>query len=234
MKLEELVEQLKKAYGEALHAVVLYGSAVAGEHIAKKSDLNVLVIVDSLPLDRLRAVAATTRAWTESGNPAPMTFTLAEWRSSADIFPMEYADILERHRVLHGTAPFDGIAVKPHELRLEVEQQAMGKLLHLRKESMAAGGNSRDQLALLSASLSSIMVVFRGVSRLLGESPAQDYDALSRSVASRAGFDAGTFQRVIGHVRGGDKIPAEQAETVLAGYLQGMERLVAYLNEIHG
>src|SRR5258707_8543144 len=30
--------------------------------------------------------------------------TVDEWRHSADVFPMEYADILERHRVLHGAA----------------------------------------------------------------------------------------------------------------------------------
>ena len=43
--------------------VVLFGSAVAGEHRPKTSDYNVLVIVDALPLDRLRAVAAVSKAW---------------------------------------------------------------------------------------------------------------------------------------------------------------------------
>src|SRR5687768_1249 len=102
MKLEELVAQLHLAYGSGLRAVVLFGSAVAGEH-TKRSDYNVLVIVDALPLEKLRAVAAVSKAWAAGGNPPPMTFTTSEWRSSADIFPMEYADILERNRVLFGT-----------------------------------------------------------------------------------------------------------------------------------
>jgi len=62
MKLDELVRQLQLAYGAGLRSVVLFGSAVAGEHKAGKSDYNVLVIVDSLPLDRLRAVAAVSKA----------------------------------------------------------------------------------------------------------------------------------------------------------------------------
>ena len=99
MQLDELVRQLQLAYGGGLRSVVLFGSAVAGEHNPKKSDYNVLVIVDSLPLERLRAVAAVSKAWAEDGNPPPMTFTTSEWKSSSDIFPMEYADILERHRV---------------------------------------------------------------------------------------------------------------------------------------
>ena len=41
MKLEELVSQLKLAYGDGLRSVVLFGSAVAGEHNPKSSDYNV-------------------------------------------------------------------------------------------------------------------------------------------------------------------------------------------------
>src|SRR5881227_2579961 len=80
MKLDELVRQLQLAYGEGLRTVVLFGSAVAGEHNPKKSDYNVLVIVDSLPLERLRAVAAVSKAWAEDGNPPPMTFTSSSTR----------------------------------------------------------------------------------------------------------------------------------------------------------
>src|SRR4029079_14041867 len=125
---------------------VRFGSAGAGEHNPKKSDYNILVIVDSLPLDKLRAVAAVSKASAGDGNPPPMTFTSKEWRASADIFPMEYADILERHRVLFGTPPFEGIRVTPSDLRLQVEQQTMGKLLQLRQATMGAGGDSRLQL----------------------------------------------------------------------------------------
>ena len=234
MKLEELVEQLQRAYGAELRAVVLYGSAVAGEQVKSGTNYNVLVIANSLPLPALRAASAIARAWNEAGNPAPLTFTSDEWQSSADIFPMEYADILERHKVLFGEPPFDGISVKPSDLRLQLEQQAMGKLLHLRKESMAAGGDSRMQLALLEGSLSTIMVLFRAVTRLWGEVPSQDYEALTKSVTGRAAIDAAPIVRVVQHVRGKDKIPKDQADSVLSGYIAALERLVRYLNEFGG
>jgi predicted nucleotidyltransferase len=233
MKLEELVRQLQLAYGNGLRSVVLFGSAVAGEH-HKKSDYNVLVIVDSLPLERLRAVSAVSKAWSEEGNPAPMTFTVNEWKSSADIFPMEYADILERHRILYGDAPFEGIKVAPSDLRLQVEQQTMGKLLQLRQATMGAGGDSRQQLEVLEKSLSTLMVIFRGIGRLHGEVPSQDYEALVRSLATRAGFSPDPFVRVVRHVRGVEKIAREDAAKILESYLASMERLVAYLNEFRG
>jgi len=234
MKLEELVSQLELAYGDGLRSVVLFGSAVAGEHNPKKSDYNVLVIVNALPLEKLRAVAAVSKAWAEGGNPPPLTFTDSEWRSSADIFPMEYADILERHRVLFGTPPFDGIRVAPTDLRLEVEQQTMGKLLQLRQATMGAGGDDRLQLEVLEKSLSTLMVIFRGISRLHGQVPSQDYEELTRQLAARAGFSPDPFVRVIRHVRGVEKIPRERAARILESYLGAMERLVAYLDEFRG
>jgi hypothetical protein len=231
MTLDELVAQLQKVYGAQLRTVVLYGSAAAGEHIPKRSDYNVLVIVDELTMQHMRAGAAVARAWGEKGNPPPLTLTLAEWRGSADIFPMEYADILERHRVLYGVAPFDGITVDREHLRLQLEHEAMGKLLKLRQGVLASGGDEKQQIELLAASLSTIMVIFRAVERLHGASPPTDYDRLSRDVAARVGFDVEPFARVVRHVRGGEKIGSSDVSTVLTGYVGGVQRLVAYLDK---
>jgi hypothetical protein len=231
MTLDDLVASLRNAFGSELRAVVLYGSAVAGEHIPKRSNYNVLVIVDALPLERLMAKASIAQAWTKAGNPPPLLLTHAEWRSSADIFPMEYADILERHRVLYGQAPFDGIHVSPAELRLQVENQALGKLLQLRQGVLALGNSGEQQVVLLAASLSAVMVVFRGVVRLHGDVPPTDYEALSALIGGYAGFDAAPFVQVVRHVRGAAPIAPGGASAVLAGYLQGMERLTAHLDQ---
>ncbi|HET9010865.1 MAG TPA: nucleotidyltransferase domain-containing protein [Gemmatimonadaceae bacterium] len=230
MTLDDLVSQLRAAYGADLRAVVLYGSAAAGEHVPKRSDYNVLVLVQALPLERLRAAAAVTQAWIGAGNPPPMTMTTDEWRGSADIFPMEYADILDRHRVLYGEPPFEGMQVRPADLRLQVEQQAMGKLLQLRAGVLAAGADSKQQVDLLERSLSTIMVIFRGVLRLLGERPPADYPSLTREVAARAGFDAEPVARVVRHVRGEERLDGKSAGAALGAYLGAMEQLVQFLD----
>ena len=230
MTLDQLVEQLRAAYGPDLRSVVLYGSAAAGEHIAKRSDYNVLVVVESLSVEKLRAAAAVAQAWGEAGNPPPMTLTTREWRGSADIFAMEYADILERHKILYGEAPFDGISVELGDLRLQLEHEAMGKLLRLRQGVLATGGDGRRQLELLTASASTIMVIFRAVIRLHGDTPSTDNVAVSEAVARLAGFDASPFERVVRHVRGEQRIAPDDAGTVLGGYLRGMEALVEHLD----
>ena len=232
MTLDELVSQLRAAYGEALRSVVLYGSAAAGEHIPKRSDYNVLVIADSLGAERLRAAAAVGAAWSASGSPPPMTLTLEEWRASSDIFAMEYADILERHKVLYGDPPFGGISVSRGDLRLQVEREAMGKLLQFRQGVLAAGNEGKKQLQLLEASLSTLMVIFRGVARLSGDAPSTDNEVLVATIAAKGAFDASPFTRVVRHVRGTEKLTHRDVEPVIAGYLDGLQRLVAYVDRL--
>lgn len=230
MTLDELVTQLRSAYGAQLSSVVLYGSAATGEHIPKKSDYNVLLLLGRIEASALAGASAVARAWRDAGNPPPMTMTMDEWRRSADVFPMEYADILERHRLLYGLAPFEGIVVSREHLRLQLEQQIMGKLLQLRQGALLAGTEGKRQLELITASLSTIMVLFRATLRLKGEQPPADNVALAERVATLGGFNAGPFARAVLHQRGEQKIDSNEAGAVLAQYLAGVERLDAYLD----
>jgi len=229
MHLDDLVAQLTQVHGDALVGVVLYGSAASDELVAGHSDQNVLVIVESISAETLRALGQTARAWQEAGNPPPLEFTRREWMGSADVFPMEYADILERHRVLAGTLPMDGVTVRPSHLRLQVEQEALGKLLRLRRATMTAGTDVARQRELLRASLSAMLVIFRSVLRLHGERPARDAAEVIAHVGSTCGFDVQPFAAVHRFVRGGVIADGEVA-TVLAGYLRGAEALVTYLD----
>ncbi len=230
MTLDALVAQLRAVFGDELRTVVLYGSAAGGEHIPKHSDHNVLVIVERLDGGHLRTLSATARAWAEAGNPPPHVFTDEEWRESSDVFPMEYSDMLAQHRVLHGPSPFDGIQVSRDALRLQLEHEARGKLLALRQGMLAAAGDRKAELELLARSSSTIMVIFRAVERLRGETPARDNVALSRSVAGAVGVDSAPFERVVRHVRGETRLAAADAPAVLDGYLVGMEAVVRYLD----
>ena len=230
MTVEQLVSQLRAAYGERLRSVVLYGSAASAEHVAKKSDYNVLVLLDRIENGALAAASAVARAWRESGNPPPMTMTMAEWRSSADVFPMEYSDILERNRVLFGDPPFEGITISRSMLRLQLESQVMGKLLRLRQGALLAGNEAKEQINLMAASFTTIMVLFRGALRLHGELATADNASTAERVAQIAGFDAAPFVRAAGHHRGIAEIPTADAGATLAGYLTGVERLDAHID----
>jgi hypothetical protein len=132
--------------------------------------------------------------------------------------------------VLYGTPPFDEITVETRDLRLQLEQQVMGKLLQLRQGALLAGTDGKRQAELIASSLSTMMVLFRAVLRLSGEKPDLDNAALAERVGSRAGFDAAPFVRAVQHVRGERKLDASEAGGALAGYISGIERLQRYLD----
>ena len=230
MTLEQLVKQLAAAYGPRLACVVLYGSAAAGEQIPDRSDYNVLVLLDRIESALLEAAAPIARAWREAGNPPPMTMTVHEWQRSSDIFPMEYADILDRHKVLHGEAPFAGIVVAPADLRLQLEQQLFGKLLQLRQGVLLAGRDTKRQTELLSGSVSTVLVLCRAVLRLHGEQPTGDGAAVAARVGTIAGFDPAPVVRAWNQARSKGGAMGD-ASVVLGQYLAVLERLNMYLDQ---
>ena len=233
MTLDELVTQLRAAYPGALRAVVLYGSAAGGEHHAKHSDQNVLVIVRALSLDAMSAAGAVARAWTGAGNPPPLTLTEAEWKSSVDVFAMEHADIRDRHKMLYvepGYDPLAGMHVAPRDIRQQLEYESMATLLGLRGQILASDASEKDRIQLLAGSLSRVLALFRALLRLTGQKPGVDNAAVCRSAATAAQFDAAPFIAVLEHRRGTAKLDGDKVAEVLAGYHSGLERMVAFVD----
>ncbi|MGH7711417.1 MAG: hypothetical protein ACREOG_09030 [Gemmatimonadaceae bacterium] len=233
MTLDDLVRRLRETYGDGLRCVALYGSAARGdaEHIAKKSDYNVLVIVWSLSMESLRREGPIAREWRSAGNPAPLTLTQNEWHRCADIYPMEYADILQYHRVLHGALPIEEIRVDREHLRLQLESEAMGKLLRLRHLILLAGDDRKEQRALLESSLSTMLTLFRAYARMHGATPPTDSEALAVDVAEHVGFDSAPFVRVWRHLKGTEKLPDDDVGPTLASYLNAVQTFVAHVDQ---
>lgn len=230
MTLDDLVAQLTAIYADELVAVALYGSAARGEQAMRHSDLNVIVIVRRITMDHLRKESPVARSWREAGNPPPLTLTRAEWLGGADIFPMEYADILAHHKVLTGTLPLEGVAVELADLRLQLEHEAMSKLLRLRHAVLGAAGDSRALLALLEDSVSTMLVLLRAALRLMGEVPPTDSEAMCERFTARSGRDTAIVRRILRHARGTEAIDKRVAEGVVEEYLSFAETFVTFVD----
>ncbi len=88
--LNHLTEDLRTTHGSNLSAVILYGSAAAGDHAASYGDYNVLVALRRITPEDLRLAQAPTREWQRMGHPVPVYFTADEVRGAADVFPIEF------------------------------------------------------------------------------------------------------------------------------------------------
>ncbi|MEX2180865.1 MAG: hypothetical protein WD771_02405 [Gemmatimonadaceae bacterium] len=232
MTLDGLTAQLTQAFGDALTAVVLYGSAARSERVESRSDHNVLVVVRALTPAALRAAAAAASAWGDAGNLPPLVMTEAEWRSSRDVFAMEHADIEARHQLLWGALPAPAGPVDATHLRHQLEFEALGKLLAFRQGILACAGDSKRELELLTASRSAVLVLLRTLLRVHGEPATDSAEEVVRRAAALAGFDPAPFLDVIGHARGTTPIAKARADAVLEAYHAGLKRLVAHVDAL--
>jgi hypothetical protein len=230
MTLDELVRQLGLVYGSGLQCVALYGSAARGEQVSRHPNLNVLVIVDAVDMESLRREGAVARAWQEAGHPPPLTLTRTEWLGSADVFSMEYADILAHHRVLHGTLPASGMVVARHDLRLQLEHESRSKLLRLRHAVLSAGAEPKEMARLLEESVSSILVLLRAALRVAGEEPPPESAAMLDRAATVTGVETEPFRLALRHARGEGRLTGQAAVQAVANYIDGVAALADWVD----
>ncbi len=123
-------------------------------------------------------------------------FSVAMLEGAADVFPIEFHEIVQRHVVLTGKDVFAGIAIDDGYLRLQCERELREKLLRLEEAYIEAHERPKDVTRLLMQSYSAFAAIFRGCLTLLGgEPPVATHDVVL-AFCARAGLDASVFDRV--------------------------------------
>jgi hypothetical protein len=227
---EGFSRKLSECYGEALVAVVLYGSAARGDYREGVSDLNILVLLRSTDATTLRQGTDVAREWAGEGNPPPLMLSEAEWHASADVFPIEYSDMQDAHVVLHGPNPFAGLKVDWEHLRLQCEHELKSKQIQLREQYLLLSGNPDGLGQLLTLALSTFLTLFRAALRLAGQAVPRDPAAVLAAIGGNAGFDPAPFLEVLRARTAGEKLSAEGDGPLTVGYMEAVERTTVWLD----
>ena len=101
-------KDVKGVYGDQLEGLILYGSAVRGEFMPGRSNLNLLLVVTGYDAAMLKRYEPVHKRWSKEGIIIPLFLTDQEIRTSSALFPLEFLEIQEHHRVLGGRDPFVG------------------------------------------------------------------------------------------------------------------------------
>lgn len=225
---EQFTDILKKTCGPNLLAVVLYGSAAAGDGVTGKSDFNVLAVLKDADLPALKALAEASRGWLGKGNPPPLIFARERLLASADTFPIELSDMQDFHKVLYGEDPLPAIKINPADLRLALEREFKGKLILLRQAYLARGGG-KELERLMAGSLSQFLVLCRAALRLReGKVPASKLECAGK-LKAHVDYDAEIF-REVHQLRSGAYKGGQDLETLFGRYLAAIDKLCAALD----
>ena len=188
-RLQTYVKDVTGVFGEQLEGILLYGSAARGEFFPGRSNLNILLLVSSYDSAVLKQYSAVHRQWSKEQILAPLFLTEEELHRSAAVFPLEFLEIQEQHRVLGGRDPFIGFHVKTDRLREAVVQGLMSHVLRLRQRYVEGGGGEEATTILLPLSITATLPLLRGVQRLLGRPVLSHSDAVIEDVAAQLKLD---------------------------------------------
>ena len=230
--LEQLVDKLRKAYGDRLVSVVLYGSAAAGDRQQKFSDYNVLCVLSRVTPRELSDGEAIFRWWRERGSPSPLLLSEPELETSGDVFAIEFRDLKQQSQLLAGKDVISHLAVDGRFYRAQVEHDLRAKLLRLRQKAAGMLSDRGQLLRLLLDSVSTFCVLFRHALILHGaDGPSAKREAIARA-SQRFGFDPLPFDKLLS-VREG-KLKAREVEpvTLLGAYLEAISAVIAAVDRL--
>ena len=227
----DFVALAETVFGEQLESVIVYGSLLKETFTPGASDVNVLVVVAEGHEPRLRELGRRGKRLLRTHRITPLVLTRREFISSADVFPMEYLDIVETHKVLYGPDVTSELEIGQENLRHETEHQLRGSLVTLRQLAVAAGRPRPFRKLLLRRRLEewygSLAAILRGLLRLHGVSPVPVHsEALVKEINRVLGLEPGPILDLLACREG----ECPDSVELLDGLLERLARLVAIVD----
>ncbi|MBI2341749.1 MAG: nucleotidyltransferase domain-containing protein [Deltaproteobacteria bacterium] len=231
MNPQELTKQLQSIYNDNLESVILYGSAADGEFHKGISDYNMIVVLKEISPNELAKSNKAIKKWSKGGHPLPMIFTVQIIKDAADVFPIEFFDIIERRKILYGLDPFLDIKIDGKNLRHQCEHELRSKLLGLHPRIALLAGKPKDLQRLILESSSSFFALFRGILRLAGAKPKELKKELLAQLSKLINFNPNIFLEII-EVREGGRIWREnEVLEKFEQYLTSLDAVVKFIDK---
>jgi len=225
--LGEFVQKLRAAAGENLTSVILYGSAAEGEFHPEYSDVNLLCVVRDTSFTLLNKIAAAVEWWRKKKHHPPLLVTEKELKDTADVFSIEFIDMKQRHRILHGSDVLSDLNVPMHLHRSQLEYELREKLFLLRQHILLAGSDEKALWEAMLNSLSSFTTLFRHALIELGKAGRKHSREAVQELASRLNFDAAAFVQLMDVRAQTSDRKLFRAGDVASRYLAGIEQVAA-------
>ena len=217
------IQKLEEAYGQELLSVILYGSAASGEFVAKHSNLNILVVLESTDLLQLKKASRIVKKFK---NLSPLFLTEKYILSSTDVFPIEFLDMQENYVVLYGKDILKNIYLDLKNLRFQCEQELRLKLLNLKQLYIRLS----DQPAILTESLlksfTSVLHILRNVLRLKNIKPPYKKEELLKELAKHFKIEAGKWEKILAVKQKKIKTNKAEIEELFITFVNNLEEII--------
>ncbi len=223
--LQAYAKDVKRAYGDRLEGLLVYGSAVRGEFLPGRSNLNLLLFLTNYDASALAAYAPIHKRWSKEHVVVPLFLSERDLQMASSLFPLEFFEIQDYHRTLGGRDPFIGIHLNSQRLGDEVMQHLAGNAFRLRQRLAEAGGANDAVTILLPLAVTSSIPALRGVQRMMNWPVLSQSDAVIKDIADRLALDLGGFQDALLLKRGQITPGPAEIPRLFDRYLRAAETL---------
>ncbi len=228
----EFANKLLENLDDNVHSIVVYGSAAGVNYNHGVSNINIAVIVKNLDFSVLKQSVALVK-WCHKHKIATPLFLTKEYiLNSFDVFPVEFTEIKEQHKVIFGEDIFKDLDIPLKDVRLLCEGQVKGKLLHLRQAYLGIGPHPSVLKNLLLSALSDLIPVFRQLIVLKGQKPAEQKEEMLKQLANIFSLDPEPFLAVTHDKNRKILISSNQVESHLQNFLSQLENLSRHLDSL--
>ena len=163
-KLTEIFsEKIKSIWQEDLVSIVLYGSFLKEEFDHKTSDVNLLVMVKNVELNKMLRSRTVVRTFHRRIRLMPLFLSVDFFRSSLDSFAVEWKDIKTNYRILYGPDLVQETEIKNEDIRLQLEREVKQNIVRF-QQGLLFGWHLP---ALISRSAKSLRVLYRSAQTLI-------------------------------------------------------------------
>jgi len=227
-----IIDDYQQLFGDDLIAVVLYGSAASGDYIPGQSDINFMVILSEQGVDSLDRALDLVSKWKRRNVATPLFLSEAYIRTSLDVFPIEYLNLQNNYKLVHGKDILKDLTFQDEYLRLQCEREVKGKLLLLREAFLESEGKGKRLQQVLADSLGAFVAIFSTLLHLKGVAIPQHKREVTRAFCQAFDMDGGLFEKLLDIKEKRIKLGSSEMAAVFNAYLREVQKLWKMLDEL--
>jgi hypothetical protein len=160
---DALISDYRNAFGDTLHSVIMYGSALSHEYVQGKSEVNILVVLTDASIEVLHKSIEVNKRWLKRGIAIPSFMTPHFIKSSINSWPVKFVNIQCNYKILYGDDLIKNCAINRENIRRQCDRDLKEMVLHLKTEYLKASGQKTQLLKVLEFTLERLFPLFRAI-----------------------------------------------------------------------
>ncbi|PHV51279.1 hypothetical protein CSQ91_09245 [Janthinobacterium sp. BJB301] len=223
--LDVFVAAAHSAFGDDLAAAVLFGSAADGQ-VRATSDVNLLLLLKRFTPQAADALRGPLRLAHAAIDLQVMFLLESELTQAADAFAVKFADIIARHKVLHGLDPFASLHTSRDAVLRRLRQVLLNQQVRMRERYMLLSLNEEQLAGAIADAAGPLRAAAASLAQLEGKSALSGKQALEAFVdqlgdpALHSALQAMSAARETARLAPGQALPAFAGLMTITGHLR--------------